>query len=278
MIDMNQYEQDMDVLRRVVPNIERRLTAIHTLQEEAFQRLSTQIDELRAAVSAMNNKSTIQVNVSPPHGESIQLNIRNDDLNNSPIPTPSTVTTAGMAPNSIYPFSTSQKRPALNFITTVPSTYAGIVPPVVTPTPNAYIASTSSIATATAAPTPPPPSSLAEPPIPAPPTTNHATDDTPGVTYRLNRNVRTIPDLHREWTIGLDGNPSIEYLNAHHKGWNLRDRTFYRRRRTLIRTIMSYANEHDMSLVDAVQIAEANRLRNKKTLDFLSKNTKRIFA
>ncbi|KAI8350363.1 transcriptional activator of glycolytic enzymes-domain-containing protein [Blakeslea trispora] len=270
---MNQYEQDMDLLRRVVPNIERRLAAIHVLQEEAFQRLSTQIDELRATVNALNNKSTIQVNLNPSSGESIQLNIRGSEDLNSPIPTSSSAATA-TASNSHYHLNPnpSQKRPALNFITTVPSTYAGMVPPVVTPTPNAYIASASQSSQDALH------SSLAEPSIPAPPTTNHATDDTPGVTYRLNRNVRTIPDLHKEWTIGINGSPSIEYLNAHHKGWNLRDRTFYRRRRTLMRTIMTYASEHDISLLDAVQIAEANRLRNKKTLDFLSKNTKRIFA
>jgi hypothetical protein len=65
--------------------------------------------------------------------------------------------------------------------------------------------------------------------------------------YRMSRTVQSIPELWREWTVGLQGQPSIERLDKlHGSGWRsgptaASERQFYSRRKTLITEIRRLA-------------------------------------
>lgn len=98
--------------------------------------------------------------------------------------------------------------------------------------------------------------------------------------FRLSTHIHTITDLYREWTVGLGGNHSVEYMNTNYPGWYTRtQKTFYMRRRKIIKTCEEYAKSEGIVLIDAVRRAEMLRIRNEsKSLDFLSKNPDFIFA
>ena len=65
--------------------------------------------------------------------------------------------------------------------------------------------------------------------------------------YRMSRTLRTIPELWQEWTIGLQGQPSIERLDElYGSSWRsgpavASERQFYSRRKTLITEIRRLA-------------------------------------
>jgi hypothetical protein len=65
--------------------------------------------------------------------------------------------------------------------------------------------------------------------------------------YRMSRTIQTIPELWREWTVGLAGQPSIEQLDAlYGASWRTgpimaSERQFYSRRKTLITEIRRLA-------------------------------------
>lgn len=65
--------------------------------------------------------------------------------------------------------------------------------------------------------------------------------------YRMSRTIRTIPELWREWTVGLQGQPSIDRLDElYGSGWRsgpaaASERQFYSRRKTLITEIRRLA-------------------------------------
>jgi hypothetical protein len=65
--------------------------------------------------------------------------------------------------------------------------------------------------------------------------------------YRMSRTVQTIPELWREWTVGLQGQPSIERLDGlHGSSWRsgptaASERQFYSRRKTLVTEIRRLA-------------------------------------
>ena len=65
--------------------------------------------------------------------------------------------------------------------------------------------------------------------------------------YRMSRTIQTIPELWREWTVGLAGQPSIEQLDARYgASWRTgptiaSKRQFYSRRKTLITEIRRLA-------------------------------------
>ena len=66
--------------------------------------------------------------------------------------------------------------------------------------------------------------------------------------YRMSRTLRTIPELWQEWTIGLQGQPSIERLDElYGPAWRsgataASERQFYSRRKTLITEIRRLAS------------------------------------
>jgi hypothetical protein len=63
----------------------------------------------------------------------------------------------------------------------------------------------------------------------------------------MSRTIQTIPELWREWTVGLQGQPSIEQLDAlYGSSWRsgpaaASERQFYSRRKTLITEIRRLA-------------------------------------
>jgi hypothetical protein len=66
--------------------------------------------------------------------------------------------------------------------------------------------------------------------------------------YRMSRTIQTIPELWQEWTVGLQGQPSIERLDElYSSSWRsgpvaaASERQFYSRRKTLITEIQRLA-------------------------------------
>lgn len=98
-----------------------------------------------------------------------------------------------------------------------------------------------------------------------------------GSTYRLNRDVKTVSELWREWHEGLPGQPSVVSLESEGSNWRTNDRSYYRRRLAIIRAIKKYAETHKLSYETAVRIAEQRRERANFSLDYLAKNSSRMF-
>ncbi|KAI8364196.1 hypothetical protein BD560DRAFT_173227 [Blakeslea trispora] len=67
------------------------------------------------------------------------------------------------------------------------------------------------------------------------------------VVFRMS-NVQTITDLYREWTEGLGGNHSIDYMNEHHPGWYKNQKSFYMRRNKIIKAIKACAIKEYLNL------------------------------
>ena len=94
--------------------------------------------------------------------------------------------------------------------------------------------------------------------------------------YRMSRTIQTIPDLWREWTVGFQGQPSVEKLDElYGADWRsgpdaTAERQFYSRRKTLINEIRrlaavedpSYGNPHEI----VVARLEAERRQAKASL------------
>jgi hypothetical protein len=74
-----------------------------------------------------------------------------------------------------------------------------------------------------------------------------AAADVPQPQYRMSRTLQTIPELWQEWTVGLQGQPSIERLDKlYGASWRsgptaASERQFYSRRKTLITEIRRLA-------------------------------------
>ncbi|ORY97900.1 transcriptional activator of glycolytic enzymes-domain-containing protein [Syncephalastrum racemosum] len=96
-------------------------------------------------------------------------------------------------------------------------------------------------------------------------------------TYRLSRDVKTVPELWREWHEGLPGRPSVVYMESKGSHWRANDRSYYRRRQAIITVVKKYADTHGLSYDTAVRIAEQRRAKGKYSLDFLAKNSSRMF-
>ncbi|KAG2191270.1 hypothetical protein INT47_004031 [Mucor saturninus] len=70
----------------------------------------------------------------------------------------------------------------------------------------------------------------------------------------------------------------LKFMNTNHPGWYSSQKSFYMRRRKIIKACEEYAASEGWSVEDAVRRAEALRIRNKKSLDYISKNTDLIFS
>jgi hypothetical protein len=90
--------------------------------------------------------------------------------------------------------------------------------------------------------------------------------------YRLSREVYTIPDLWREWTVSLAvGLPSIDKLDCL---WNSRwrspkERQYYSTRKVIIDEVRRRATTYEEA--QAVARMEEERLAAKVSLDKVSK-------
>jgi len=102
-------------------------------------------------------------------------------------------------------------------------------------------------------------------PMPAPATIESLAAQPP--TYHLSRGITTIPDLWREWTVGLGGQLSVEALDER---WGSRWRhgaefQFYSRRKVIIDEIKRLA-AGGRAAIDVVDTLEEQRLRAKSSL------------
>lgn len=107
--------------------------------------------------------------------------------------------------------------------------------------------------------------------------------------YRLSRSIRRVPDLWREWTVGLTGHPSVEALDTMYgASWRASspERMFYSRRKAIIDAIKDIVKRRSLvegqpggyghmtgreDVASAVQHLEEMRMRRKMSLDALSK-------
>ncbi|PIA14621.1 hypothetical protein COEREDRAFT_65458, partial [Coemansia reversa NRRL 1564] len=77
--------------------------------------------------------------------------------------------------------------------------------------------------------------------------------------YEFNNRLVTIPQVFQEWKHGYDGGPSIEELDRKYKtkwrkGGAIQKR--YSRRRALIKRIEEYAQNENISIKEAISLAE----------------------
>jgi hypothetical protein len=126
-------------------------------------------------------------------------------------------------------------------------------------------------------PLPPAPTALGVPgpgPAPAPAPARH--DPVPS--YRLSRQVATVPDLWREWTVGLGGLPSVAALDAAYGSrWRAQsERQYYSMRKVIIDEIVAIAGSpEDLDgIAAAVETLEQRRVRGRASLDKLIKQIK----
>jgi hypothetical protein len=98
--------------------------------------------------------------------------------------------------------------------------------------------------------------------------------------YKLSRRVSTVPDLWREWTVGLAGLPSINALNAEWgSSWRRNsqpEKQYYSMRKVLIDEIIARAGGTDdtAAIGAAVAAMEDERVRGGASLDKLIKAIK----
>lgn len=118
-------------------------------------------------------------------------------------------------------------------------------------------------------------------PLPPQPTALKQQQEASGAyvpTYKLSRQVTSVPDLWREWTEGLGGLPSVMALNASYGSrWRpTSERQYYSMRKVIIDEIIRRAGgTSDKEALDAVVKAmERDRLRQKSSLDKLIKAIK----
>jgi len=102
-------------------------------------------------------------------------------------------------------------------------------------------------------------------PMPAPTVIESLAAQPP--TYHLSRGITTIPDLWREWTVGLGGQQSVEALDER---WGSRWRhgaefQFYSRRKVIIDEIKRLV-AGGREVVDVVDSLEEQRLTAKASL------------
>jgi hypothetical protein len=94
--------------------------------------------------------------------------------------------------------------------------------------------------------------------------------------YRLSRQVTTVPDLWREWTIGLGGLPAVMALDAAYGSrWRgPSERQYYSMRKVIIDEVLSITgNQLDDAdaIAAAVEALERQRVLKKASLDKLIK-------
>jgi hypothetical protein len=94
----------------------------------------------------------------------------------------------------------------------------------------------------------------------------------PAPSYRLSRQVRTVPDLWREWTVGLGGLPSVAALDAAYGSrWRSpSERQYYSMRKVIIDEVIALAGsrlEDQEAIAVAVEALERRRVQGQASLD-----------
>ncbi|KAI8099487.1 transcriptional activator of glycolytic enzymes-domain-containing protein [Halteromyces radiatus] len=106
------------------------------------------------------------------------------------------------------------------------------------------------------------------------------TDDQVPPLYRMNRALKSLGDLWREWYVGLAGGYAVDDLE---KRWgsqwrkDSKERKFYSRRRRIIDQINKYSVERNVSTRTALERAEERRARHGYSLHYLGENPCMIY-
>ncbi|KAK9471480.1 transcriptional activator of glycolytic enzymes-domain-containing protein [Dipodascopsis tothii] len=80
--------------------------------------------------------------------------------------------------------------------------------------------------------------------------------------YKMDRNTQSVDRFWEEWTVGINGSPSILTLNANYRAsWRseVAERKFYSQRLVLVRTIEWMVRTRGISVDDAVNELEKRR-------------------
>lgn len=96
--------------------------------------------------------------------------------------------------------------------------------------------------------------------------------------YKLSREVRTIPDLWREWTVGLAGLPAVEGLDRlYGSQWRSgNERQYYSMRKVIVKEVRRRAGQGatDRREREVVAQMEEERLASNASLDKVIKALK----
>ncbi|SAM03303.1 hypothetical protein [Absidia glauca] len=98
--------------------------------------------------------------------------------------------------------------------------------------------------------------------------------------YRRSREIKTITDLYREWYDGLAGGYLVETLE---RQWGVKwredqeERKNFNKRRSIITTINSFAQQHNITIETAANVTEERRSPPNKSLHYLAEHNDQIF-
>ncbi|KAK9375525.1 transcriptional activator of glycolytic enzymes-domain-containing protein [Lipomyces chichibuensis] len=85
----------------------------------------------------------------------------------------------------------------------------------------------------------------------------------PAPTYKMSRELESVFELWEEWENGLDGRPSIKYLEYNYgTQWraNSAEKQFFCRRKAIIDEVNRMAEANDSNIQYALQVTDAKRL------------------
>ena len=87
------------------------------------------------------------------------------------------------------------------------------------------------------------------------------------------RSIGNIPDLFREHSEGIGGKPSIMEMDSVGSSWRSApaERQWYSRRMRIISGVKGFAISRNISIEEAIQILERERLATGKTIDWLGR-------
>jgi hypothetical protein len=108
------------------------------------------------------------------------------------------------------------------------------------------------------------------------PTALEAQVQAPAPSYKLSQQVTTVPDLWREWTVGLGGLPSVAALDTMYKSrWRLQSaHQYYSMHKVIIDEVIVLARnclDNQDALATAVEALEQQQVHKKASLDKLIK-------
>ncbi|KAK9484440.1 transcriptional activator of glycolytic enzymes-domain-containing protein [Lipomyces starkeyi] len=106
-----------------------------------------------------------------------------------------------------------------------------------------------------------PTSTILAPPTSARPVVR--TPHRPAPTYKMSRELESVFELWEEWENGLDGKPSIKYLEYNYgTQWraNSAEKQFFCRRKAIIDEVNRMAEANDSNIRYALQVTDAKRL------------------
>ena len=93
--------------------------------------------------------------------------------------------------------------------------------------------------------------------------------------YKMNRNLVTVVDVWREYSVGVNGGPSIKHLEETYntkwrtQGQNRTESRFFNRRLNIYKEVQKLSTERGITCEEAAQFLECTRIAGKMTLNQL---------